>query len=383
MKYAEILLPQRIGPDLNTLTYQIPENEEYSRGELVEVPLRNRSAKGIIYKLHNKKPTYNTKEIVKKVENAPHLAEWQLELMDWIADYYFAPLFKALRLFLPASFVKKKRIKELLPQEEKTFELKFKHTLSKEQNTALETIRKTKKSVCLLHGITGSGKTEIYLHTVEECLTSKKQVLILIPEIALTPQTRQRFEDHFNEKTVAIHSKLTPKQKEQAWQSIYQGEAKIIIGSRSAIFAPFQNLSHIIIDEEHDSCYKQDQSPRYNTLDVAKKMAELLGIKIIMGSATPSLESYYEAKQGKYELLELKERPTKENLSLPKAKIVDLRDEIKAKNFSIFSEELQKELQKKLEQKEQTILFLNRRGAASAVICRELSKPRNPYDIPP
>ncbi|MBU0667719.1 primosomal protein N', partial [Patescibacteria group bacterium] len=160
------------------------------------------------------------------------------------------------------------------------------------------------------------------------------------------------------------------KQKELAWQSIYKNEAKIIIGSRSALFAPFQSLSHIIIDEEHDGCYKQDQAPRYNAIDVAVKMAELLGIKVIMGSATPSLESYHKAKTGEYELIELIERPTKENLTLPKAKIVDLREEIKKKNFSIFSETLQEKLCEKLDQREQSILFLNRRGAASAVICR-------------
>lgn len=370
MKYAEILLAQKIGPEDKTLTYEIPSKGDFQVGQLVEVPLRNKNAKGIIYAIHSNKPLYKTKKIRDLVANAPHLAKWQIELMDWIAEYYFAPLYKALRLFLPATFVKKKRLKPPLPPENKAYELKFKHKLSEEQKNVIQSIRQTGKKVCLLHGITGSGKTEIYLHIVEECLKGGSQVLILIPEIALTPQTRKRFESHFHENTVAIHSQLTPKQKEQAWQSIHKGEAKIIIGSRSAIFAPFQNLSYIIIDEEHDSCYKQDQSPRYNTIDVAKKMADLLGIKVVMGSATPSLESYHEAKQGNYELLELAERPTRENLSLPKAKIIDLRDEFKKKNFSIFSEDLQQKIAHRLEQKEQIILFLNRRGAASAVICR-------------
>jgi len=372
MKYAEILLPNQIGSNIVTLTYQIPENteEQYQIGQLVEIPLRNKSVKGIIYNIQTVKPKFNTREITKIVANAPHLSTWQIELLNWISNYYFAPLSKTLRLFLPSSITKKKKLTVTGPLEETSMELKFKHALNLEQKSALKTIKNTPKTVCLLHGITGSGKTEIYMHTVEESLKAKKQVLILIPEIALTPQTQQRFADHFNEKAVAIHSQLTPKQKELAWQSIYKGEAKIIIGSRSALFAPFQNLSHIIIDEEHDACYKQDQSPRYNAIDVAIKMAELLGIKVLMGSATPSLESYHKAKTGQYELIELIERPTKENLSLPKAKIIDLRDEIKRKNFSIFSEILQVKLQEKLEQKEQIILFLNRRGAASAVICR-------------
>lgn len=372
-KFAEILLPKKIGPTDKTLTYSIPEFlKDVGIGQLVEVPLRNRKEKGIITSIHSKKPSYSTKEIERIIPNAPHLAEWQIQLMHWIADYYFAPLFKSLRLFLPASFVRKKKLKAL-PTEESALmeqELKFKHTLSEEQQKAIQTIKSTDKKICLVHGITGSGKTEIYLHIVENALKEGKQVLILIPEISLTPQMCQRFQAHFNEKTVAIHSQLTPKQKEQAWQSIHQGEAKIIIGSRSAIFAPFQNLAYIIIDEEHDNCYKQDQSPLYDAKEVAKKMAELLNITVVMGSATPTLETYYQATSGEIELIELSQRPTKDNLSLPKAKIIDLRAEINKKNYSIFSEDLQHLIEEKLSAKEQIILFLNRRGAASAVLCR-------------
>lgn len=372
--YAEILLPKKIGPTDKTLTYTIPKNKEVFRiGQLVEIPLRDRREKGIIVNIHNKKPSYPTKEILHIVPNAPHLNEWQIQLINWIADYYFAPLFKSLRLFLPVTFLKKKKLKALMPEETELLqkmELKFKHALSKEQKDAINLIKKSDKKLFLVHGITGSGKTEIYLHMVEESIKAGKQVLILIPEIALTPQTCQRFQDHFHEKTVSIHSQLTPKQKEQAWQSIHKGEAKIIIGSRSALFAPFQNLNVIIIDEEHDHCYKQDQSPRYDARKVARKIADILDIKVIMGSATPSLETYHQAKNGDVELIELSSRPTKNNVSLPKAKIIDLRDELKKKNFSIFSEDLQKLIQQKLEAKEQIILFLNRRGAASAVICR-------------
>jgi len=370
MKYAEILLPKQIGPKITTLTYKIPSTEEYSIGEIVQIPLRNKKEKGVITSIHTNKPKYQTKEIIQKVKNAPPLAKWQLELMQWIASYYFTPLSKALKLFLPTAFIKKKKIKELQQKEEKLFELKFKHTLNKEQKEALKKIKTTNKKVCLLHGITGSGKTEIYMHTIEECIKANQQVLVLIPEISLTPQTEQRFKSHFNEETVVIHSKLTPKQKEEAWKKIYKNKAKIIIGSRSSLFAPFQSLSHIIIDEEHDSSYKQDQSPRYNAKNKKKKITDLIDVKIIMGSATPSLTSYFNALNNQYELIELSSRPTKDNLSLPKAKIVDLRQELKAKNFSIFSEILQQKIQEKLNKKEQILLFLNRRGAASAVICR-------------
>lgn len=367
--FAEILLPQKVGTDKDTLTYSIPAGLSLKRGQIVEVTLRNKKVKGVVFVLHENQPTYKTKDIIGLSENAPHLEEWQMDLLIWISEYYFCPLFKALKLFLPIPFVKKKKIQEWLPQELDPYQTQKRHQLNEDQLKALKNIEESKKTVALLHGITGSGKTEIYLHYADQLINEGKQVLMLIPEISLTPQTVERFKKHFNHKIAIIHSKLTNKEKERTWLSIHKEEARVIIGSRSAIFAPFKNLGAIIMDEEHDSSYKQDQSPRYNTLDVAKKIAELLKIKVIMGSATPTLESYYQAKNGHYELLELKERAALEG-GLPKATIVDLREEIKKKNFSIFSELLQAKLKNILDKKEQAILFLNRRGSASAVICR-------------
>lgn len=373
--FAEVLFPKKLGPERQTLTYELPsellENPGLNKGDIIEVPIRNRVERGIIYKIHQQKPAYPCRQIFRKTANAPHLTKWQMELMEWISEYYFTPLHRALRLFLPTQIFKKKKIKEFMPIEEKDpYELKFRHHLSEEQKNVLTTLENSKKRVALLHGITGSGKTEIYMHMVEKVLKQDKQVLILIPEISLTPQTCQRFSDFFHEPTVAIHSQLTMVQKEKAWSSIYNGESKIIIGSRSALFAPFKNLGYIIMDEEHDSCYKQDQSPRYHALKVAEKIAELLDIKILAGSATPSIESYYKATNKEYEILTLSLRPNKKNSGLPTTQIIDLREEIKAKNFSIFSETLQFEIMARLQRNEQIILFLNRRGAASAVVCR-------------
>lgn len=368
--YAEVLLPQKVGTSKETLTYQIPAELENPRpGIIVEVPLRNSKIKGIIFKLHQEKPDYATKNINKIVENAPHLENWQIELLKWISEYYFCPLFKTLKLFLPVPFVKKKKLKEWQPEVEDNFLNQSKHQLNKDQLQVLKDLQQSNKTVTILHGITGSGKTEIYLHIADEQVHQGKQVLMLIPEISLTTQTVYRFKRHFNHKVAIIHSQLTAKEKEKAWMSIHNGEAKIIIGSRSSLFAPFKNLGYIIMDEEHDGSYKQDKSPHYNSLDVAKKIAGLLKIKVLAGSATPTLESYYQAKLGTYNLLELAERATKET-SLPTATIIDLREELKKKNFSIFSELLQNKLHQKMAQKEQAILFLNRRGAASAVICR-------------
>lgn len=370
-KYAEVLLFRKMGKDMDTLTYSVPADMAAGPGKMVEIPLRNRPVKGVIYNIHNNKPPYKTREIIKIVENAPHLQKWQLTLLDWISDYYFCPKFRALRLFVPVSIVRKKRNLNKLPPpaDEGPYTLKFKHTPSDEQEKVIKRFNQTEKRISLLHGITGSGKTEIYMQIVEDILKKGRQVLILIPEISLSPQMQKRFEDRFQEQTRVIHSKLTLKQKEEAWLSIARGDTRIVIGSRSALFAPFNNLGVIVIDEEHDYSYKQDQSPRYHAVTVAEQMAELLNIKVIMGSATPSVESYHYAKNGLYELLTLTRRPQKGS-SLPQTVIVDLRREIMKKNFSIFGTDLQETLTEKLRKGEQCILFLNRRGAASAVICR-------------
>ncbi|HLG25577.1 MAG TPA: primosomal protein N', partial [Candidatus Gracilibacteria bacterium] len=368
--FAEILLTQKVGKSGDTLTYKVPDDLDLRRGLIVEVPLRQRQVKGVVFSLHDKTPLYATRPVSRIVENAPHLEQWQLQLMEWIADYYFCPASRALKLFLPVPFVKKKKITEWMPEVQSPYELKKRHDLTEEQKDVLHQIEKSSKAVALLYGITGSGKTEIYMHLADRHIHDGKQVLMLIPEISLTPQTVERFQDHFDHRVAVIHSQQTQKEKEKAWQAIHKGEAKVVIGSRSAIFAPFKNLGTIILDEEHDTSYKQDQSPRYNALDVAQKIAEILNIKVLIGSATPSLQSYYRALEGEYDLCTLTERPGKVKRSLPKAKIVDLREEIKKKNFSIFSEDLQKKIEEVLKKKEQVILFLNRRGAASAVICR-------------
>jgi primosomal protein N' (replication factor Y) len=369
--FAEVLLPQKVGFNQQVLTYEIPDSLNIKRGHIVEVPLRSHSAKGVVFNISSKKPAFNTKPITRIVQNAPHLEIWQLSLLEWISDYYFCPLFKTLKLFLPVPFVKKKKLIADMPEAKSAYEFDPKHILNDQQKSVLKKYASSDKKVALLHGITGSGKTEIYLHIADEHLKNGMQVLMLIPEISLTTQTVQRFEEHFKESMVVIHSQLTPKEKEKAWMKIHKGEAKIVIGSRSAIFAPFSNLGVIIMDEEHDSSYKQDQAPRYNTMDIAVKLANILDIKVIAGSATPSLETYYKALKNEYQLLELTERAGKLGTKLPNTHIVDLREELHKKNYSIFSEKMHAELTNKLETMEQSLLFLNRRGAASAVICRD------------
>lgn len=371
--FAEILFPQKVGTNKDTLTYRVPQNlaPSLELGSIVDITLRNRKMRGVVAQLHEHEPTYKTKDILDIAEKAPHLRPWQVTLLFWMGEYYFCPLFKILKLFFPTAITEKKKLHNWIPHETTTF-VSTKLTLTPDQEKAVEKIFASTKQTILLHGITGSGKTEIYRRIAEYALQKGQQILILVPEITLTPQTFQNFQQEFGDNIAILHSQLTAKQKENYWYRIFHGETKIVIGSRSALFAPFKNLGGIIIDEEHEPSYKQDQAPRYNTQTIAFQIAKLLNIKVILGSATPSIESYHQAREGNYELIELKERiqhhgPT----SLPQVKIVDLRNEIKKKNYAIFSDDLHEKIQEKLAQNEQTILFLNRRGAASAVLCRE------------
>ncbi len=371
--FAEILLPQKVGTDKDSLTYKIPLELEQivKKGNIVEVPLRKSKLRGVVIDLHQNTPSYNTKDILGIVEKAPHLQEWQIELLTWISNYYFCPLFKALKLFLPATINTKKKILDWMPEEEQKAG-STRLTLSPEQMKGLESIDQSEKKIILIHGITGSGKTEVYRRLAEAQLKKGKQTLILVPEISLTPQTFQTFQEEFGNHIAVLHSQITAKQKEHFWYDIYHGQTKIIIGSRSALFAPFKNLGEIIIDEEHETSYKQDQSPRYHARDVATKLTELLNIKLILGSATPSLETYFQAKEGNFGLVELQNRVSNLHKSeLPNVQIVDLREELRNKNYSIFSAALNKKLVQKLSANEQAILFINRRGAASAILCRE------------
>jgi primosomal protein N' (replication factor Y) len=372
--YAEILLTQKVGKDKDTLTYKVPAAlaQRLEPGSVVEIPLRNRKIRGVVAKFHDHEPVYQTKEILDLVEKAPHLRPWQIELLNWISDRYFCPPYKVLKQFFPDIINKKKNLIEWIPHEEE-LESHKNLTLTEEQENAVQATLTTEKRTILLHGITGSGKTEIYRRIAENILQKGQQILILVPEITLTPQTLQNFQQEFGNNIAILHSQLTAKQKENYWYRIFHGETNIIIGSRSALFAPFKNLGAIIMDEEHEPSYKQDQAPRYHARNVALQIGRILNIKVVLGSATPSIESYHEAKQGNYELIELTKRiqHQAETTTLPKITVVDLRDELKKKNYSIFSETLSKKLHDKFTQKEQSILFLNRRGSASAVLCRE------------
>ena len=220
----------------------------------------------------------------------------------------------------------------------------------------------------LLHGVTGSGKTEIYMRVMAQILKSGKSVIILVPEISLTPQTASRFIGRFGERVAVLHSRLSVGERFDQWYRVHKGDAEIVIGPRSAVFAPVKNLGLLIIDEEHSDSYKSDTVPRYHAREVAKKRAEIANCPLILGSATPSLESYYHAKNGNYRLLNLPARVM--DRKMPDVHTVDMRDELKNGNRSILSECLKFAIAERLLIQEQVILFLNRRGHSNYVFCR-------------
>jgi len=272
------------------------------------------------------------------------------------------------------SLIKKGVIEEITEPVFKPFDpkkdcrKKFDKVLTADQTEVLKQIQSSKKPV-LLHGVTGSGKTEIYLRQILETIENGKQAILLVPEIALTPQTILYFKDFLGDHKALFHSRLSDGQRAREWWKVKNGYAPLIIGSRSAIFAPVADLGLIILDEEHEWTYKQESTPYYQTHRIAEEMVKFWKAKLIFGSATPSAESFLKAREGEYAYLHLPQRIHRNDL--PAIQIIDLRDEFKKRNFSIFSLVLQNKIKERLKNNEQIILFVNQRGLANAVVCRD------------
>lgn len=229
-------------------------------------------------------------------------------------------------------------------------------------------LEKNEFNEALLYGITGSGKTEVYLQIIEKCISLGKNAIVLVPEIALTHQTKQRFLARFGDIVSVIHSKMTISERKKEWKRIKENEAKIVIGPRSALFVPFDNIGLIIIDEEHDSSYSSFTTPKYITREVAEYMAYDNNACLVLGSATPEISTMYKAEQGKIDYYELTKRPA--NIQNPYIEIVDMKEETLLGN-KVFSSRLKEEIEKNLQNKEQTFLFLNRRGFSSYIVCQD------------
>ena len=246
--------------------------------------------------------------------------------------------------------------------------------LTEEQKNAYNKIEKAieekRFEEFLLYGVTGSGKTEVYMQLIEKVLEKGKNAILLVPEISLTPQMLDRFIGRFGKEELAVlHSKLSVGERHDEWIKIKENRAKIIIGARSAIFAPTQDLVIIIIDEEHDNSYKSESNPRYNAKEIAKKICEEDNIPLVLGSATPDISTFYKTTQGKVTLLKLTKRAN--NSNLPSVEVVDLKRELALGNKSMLSQSVYNSIKQNLEDKHQTILFLNRRGYSTFIICRE------------
>ncbi len=375
MKYIDVIIENNSDNTDRSYTYYI-ENDKIKIGDVVKVQFGRGKAfkRGFVFDVKDK-----LEEDIKGIKEA-ELSDDEIklshEIVDtcrWIRNRYLCRYIEAIKCFLPSS-EKPKRLKkqefEKTPPEklEKPFELE------KEQREAFEEISENikveKNQIYLLHGVTGSGKTEVYLRLAEETLKKNKTVILMEPEIALTTEIIKRFEKRFGKEKIAIlHSKMTKSERYFQWENIKFGDVKIVIGARSAVFAPIENIGLIILDEEHETTYKADSSPKYDALEVAAKRAMYYKSTVVLGSATPSVVSYYRSSENIYKKIEMNSRYN--NVVMPKIYTVDMSDELRAGNKSIFSRILLDKMKKNIEENKQIILFLNRRGYANFISCRD------------
>jgi primosomal protein N' (replication factor Y) len=340
-------------------------------GSRVLVPFGRQQKVGIVckHKINSDIPADKLKNIIAVLDH-DQLSHDLMQLYQWCHQYYCHSIGEIIVGTLPKKIreILKKKVHHLSNELFTSPEIKivtneFK-ILNQEQQQALQQISLTSFQVSLLDGITGSGKTEVYMHLIKEIIIAGKQVLVLVPEIGLTPQTEQRFSARFPNIVTTIHSELTETEKLKSWQSAHTSSAKIILGTRSAVFADIPNLGAIIIDEEHDQSFKQQEGFRYHARSVAIIRAKLKNIPIILGSATPATDTLYNAINGKYQHLRLAQRAG--NAAPPSIELIDMRD---SNIQSCISDKLQKHIQEHLDKKQQVLLFLNRRGYSQVVYC--------------
>jgi primosomal protein N' (replication factor Y) len=331
------------------------------------------------------RPLVSHAELKAEAERFPTKAEKQKQVLSYFAEHFEPIELRQLvsELKTTSATVKALVGKKLLteydmevyrdPFEHRTFKRTKPLPLTSSQQTAigpiLNAIETNKHEVFLLYGVTGSGKTEIYLQSIQEVIEKGQEAIVLVPEISLTPQMVNRFKGRFGDLVAVLHSGLSAGEKYDEWRKIQRKEVKVAVGARSAIFAPFENLGIIIIDEEHETSYKQEEMPRYHARDVAIKRAETFNCPVVLGSATPSLESFARAQKKVYHLLSLPSRMN--NQALPSVEIIDMREELRNGNRSMFSRKLFEMLKDRIEKGQQSVLFLNKRGHSSFVMCRD------------
>ena len=424
--YADILV--EIGFTDKTFTYKIPSNLNALVGMRALVPFGKRKLEGFILKIYDEGSfDYEVKDILELCDDHPVINEEMIELGEYVSKRSLSSLISVYQTMLPAalkaksskkynkkyvSYIKyvdsfdvktdkQNEVLNFIRDKEEVLKssissksiLKFlisngnvkevkkevyrlndqviinrrEYELTLEQKSVIENISFNKFNPYLLHGVTGSGKTLVYIKLIEKVLESGKEAILLVPEISLTPQVVDIFKSYFGSVVAILHSGLSDGEKYDEWRKIERGEVSIVIGARSAIFAPFTNIGIIIIDEEHSSTYKQENVPRYDAITVALKRGQRHSCPVVLGSATPSVESYTRAKIGVYKLLEMKNRV---NNNLPKVSLINMKDEFKKGN-RLFSEEAINKINDRLDKGEQVIILLNRRGFSTVITCHE------------
>ncbi len=367
--YIEIVIDK---PLEKTFIYRVPvELEEFIQiGLRVLVPFGKGNRPNLAYIINTTqhKPNFKVKDIIKIIDDYPIFSDYEIKLAKWISKYYICTLGEALSTIVP---------KETQSKEIDFSKGVFKKELLSLNKEQLHTINEISKSIdekffhtYLLKGVTGSGKTEVYRHLAKKVIEKNKYALILVPEIALTPQNIIRFTEIFGKDVAVIHSKISPKEKIYNYLKILNNQVKIVLGARSAVFSPSKNLGIIIIDEEHETSYKSSDTPRYNAKQVAYKICRDRNIPLVMGTATPSIETYYNAKNGNISLLELKERHSKHYSQ--DIKVVDMKNE---QGGRIFSQLLLDKINDRLIKNEQILIFLNRRGFSNYLLCLDCGEP--------
>jgi len=378
--YAEVAVDAARGIARESYTYSVPDGIDVVPGHRVTVPFGRRSSYGFVISLATEDPGVETKPIT-TAGNEPLLLPHQVALARLVADHYWVPLIECIRAMLPprvrgtgstgsqASTRQRvhSRLLELAtgpagaPSE--------RPLLTDEQKAALEVIEAN--GVTLLQGVIASGKTEVYLAAAERALAQGLRVLLLVPEISLTPQLVQRVRARLNVPLAVLQSQLTELERAQQWWRTRRGEAQVVLGSRSAVFAPIPRLGLICLDEEGSAAYKQDRTPRYEAGWVARRLAAVSGAKLVAGSATPSVATYYQATQGEIALARMTRRVRGHEA---RVELVDMRDEAAEGNRQPLSSRLVEVVTRTLENEEQTILYLNRRGLSTFVMCRDCGR---------
>jgi primosomal protein N' (replication factor Y) len=377
--YAEVAVEAARGLGRETYTYAVPEGVDVVPGHRVTVPFGRRSTYGFVVSLATEDPGVETKPIA-TAGSEPLLLPHQVELARLVADHYWVPLIECLRAMLPPRVrstgstgsgpsTRQRRHTRLVDLATAPAPEAVPVTLSAEQLAALEVI--DGNSATLLHGVIASGKTEVYLAAAERALAAGLRVLLLVPEISLTPQLVQRVRARLGVPIALLVSQLTELERAQQWWRVRRGQADVVLGSRSAVFAPIPRLGLICLDEEGSTAYKQDRTPRYEAGWVARRLAAVTGARFVAGSATPSVATYHDAAQGHMAIAKLRRRARGHRAPV---ELVDMRDEAASGNRQPLSSRLLGAITNSLENEEQVILYLNRRGMSTFVLCRDCGK---------